>query len=171
MIAEQESTPSEEPKPGWLQLPKLQAFIGIGAGMITILATGGSMLGISTFRAPVHGEVVASISTARYRTPVRDAMVEILTPGSAVVTTLNADDEGRIYYRLREGQYRLRVTHPQYAPDQKDVQVWAGQRADIRLALTSRPMKPPVAAPRPTATADKSWDGGGRKESVEKRGL
>ena len=158
MIEEQESTPPEESKPHWLALPKLQAFIGIGAGMITILATGGSMLGINTLRAPVHGEVVASISTARYRTPVRDAMVEILTPASAVVTTLNADDEGRIYYRLREGQYRLRVTHPQYTPDQKDVQVWAGQRADIRLALTSRtPAPKPVAsvAPRPSATGER----------------
>jgi hypothetical protein len=155
MIEEQESTPPPEgATPGWLALPKLQAFIGISAGMITILATGGSMLGISTLRAPVHGEVVASVSTARYRTPVRDAMVEILTPASAVVTTLNADDEGRVYYRLREGQYRLRVTHPQYAPDQKDVQVWAGQRADIRLALTTRtpPPKPVASAvPRPPA--------------------
>src|SRR5687768_3536259 len=126
MNEEQPEAPSEEIKPAWFQvpLPKVQALIGIGAGLLTIFGTGASMLGMSAYRAPVQGELIASVSTARYRTPLRDATVEILTPTAAVVTTLVADDDGRIQHRLREGQYRLRVTHPQYLPDQKDVQVW-----------------------------------------------
>ena len=162
------ASPEEETKPFWAQLPlpKLQALVGIGAGVLTIVATGGSLLGISAYRTPAQGEVIASVSTARYRTPLRDATVEILTPAAAVVTTLSADDEGRIQYRLREGQYRLRVTHPQYLPDQKDIQVWAGQRADIRVALASRPPAPrPVAAPvpKPVAAAAKVEENGVKK--------
>jgi hypothetical protein len=142
----------EEPKPGWfpLPLPKLQAIIGVAAGALTIIVTGGSLLGLS-YRAPVQGDLVASVTTARQRTPVRDATVEILTPAAAVITTLSADDDGRIRYRLREGQYRLRVTHPHYLPGQKDFQVWAGQRADVRMTLAPPPPPPPkaVAAPPP----------------------
>jgi hypothetical protein len=132
--------------------------------MLTIIGTGASLLGISAYRAPVQGDLVASISAARYRTPLRDATVEILTPAAAVVTTLNADDEGRIQYRLREGQYRLRVTHPQYVPDQKDVQVWAGQRADIRVALASKPApKPAAVMPKSVAATPKAPEPGVKK--------
>ena len=150
----------EEPRPSWLQMPlsKLQGIVGVAAGALTIIVTGGSLLGLNVHRAPVQGELVASVSVARLRTPLRDATVEILTPAAAVVTTLNADDEGRIHYRLREGQYRLRVTHPQYLPDQKDVQVWAGQRADIRVALASRP-----PASRSVAAALKRDESGVKK--------
>jgi hypothetical protein len=161
MPDDQSSEPAEEPKPGWLPLPlpRLQAIVGVAAGALTIIVTGGSLLGFNTYyRAPVQGEIVASVSAARSRTPLRDATVEILTPASAVVTTLSADGEGRIRHRVREGQYRLRVTHPEFLPDQKDVQVWAGQRADIRVTLASRP-----PAPKPVASAPKRAEDGVKK--------
>jgi hypothetical protein len=131
-------------------LSRVQSIVGIGAGLLTILGTLGSMMGVSMYKAmPVQGEVVATVRTVRFRTPVRDATVEILTPAAAVVTTLSAGDDGRIQYQLREGQYRLRVTHPRYIPDVKDIQVWGGQRADIRVALAPRPLPAPKPAPSP----------------------
>lgn len=158
-----EPTPEthEDERSSWfpLPLPKLQAIVGVAAGALTIIVTGGSLLGLS-YRAPVQGELVASVSTTRQRVPVRDATVEILTPAAAVITTLSADDEGRIRYRLREGQYRLRVTHPQYLPDQKDIQVWAGQRADVRVTLAPPPPRPPRAVAVP---ARREESGGVRK--------
>ena len=157
-----QETSSEDVKPGWVVLPlqKLQAIIGVAAGALTIIVTGGSLLGVST-RMPVQGDLVALVSTARPPAPLRDATVEILTPTAVVVTTLSADDEGRIHYRLREGQYRVRVTHPQYLPDQKDVQVWAGQRADIRVTLASR-----APAPRPATATPKGDEGGVRRSGL-----
>jgi hypothetical protein len=154
----------EGPRPVWftVPLPTVQAIVGVAAGALTIIVTGGSLLGLS-YRAPVQGEVVASVITVRHRAPVRDATVEILTPAAAIVTTLNADDDGRIQYRLREGQYRLRVTHPRYLPDQKDIQVWAGQRADVRVALASPPPAPKPVAAKP--------DGGGGEQFFERRGF
>jgi hypothetical protein len=146
-------------------LSRVQSIVGIGAGMLTILGTLGSMLGVSVYKAtPVQGEVVATVRAARFRTPVRDATVEILTPAAAVVTTLSAGDDGRIQYQLREGQYRLRVTHPRYKPDVKDIQVWGGQRADIRVALAPRPLP----APKPAAPPK---DEGGFKKFFEKLGF
>jgi hypothetical protein len=144
----QDEKPAEIP-PGWFArfpLSRVQSIIAIGAGLVTIVWTVGSLVGLTAYRQVVHGDVTAIVSNARSRAPIADATIEILTPKAVVITTLTADADGRVKHQLREGEYRLRVTHPQYLPDQKDVQVWAGQSAEVRVALTSRPA-PKAAAP------------------------
>lgn len=125
-------------------LTKYQSIVGITAGVITIVATGGSLIGLRGGSTPPPGEIVAMVQNARSRGPVAGATVEILTTKDAVVTTLEVDKDGRARYQLREGQYRVRVTHPQFVPDVKQIEVQAGQRADVRVSLANRPTAAPV---------------------------
>jgi hypothetical protein len=136
-------------------LSQYQTVVGIGAGLVTILGTLGSMIGFSS--PVVQAELMTTVHNARSRVPVSGATIEIRTATDAVVTTLSADGDGRARYKVREGEYRLRVTHPQYLPDVKSIQVQGGQIADIRVALVMpirvapKPPPPPLPEPPPKA--------------------
>jgi PEGA domain len=39
---------------------------------------------------------------------------------------------------MREGTYRLRVTHPRFGTEVRQIQVIAGQTTEVRLRLTPR---------------------------------
>ena len=125
-------------------LTKYQSVVGIAAGLITIIATGSSLIGLHNSRTSGPGEIVATVQSARSRGPVAGATLEIVNASDAIVTTLEVDKRGRARYQLREGQYRLRVSHPQYVSDVKPVEVQSGQRAEVRLSLASRPTAAPV---------------------------
>lgn len=153
-------TPPEANASGFMSLlrqplTKYQSIIGVAAGVITIVATGGSLIGLRGASTPPPGELVAMVQNARSRVPVAGATLEILNAKDAVVTTLEVDKDGRARYSLREGQYRLRVTHPQFLPDVKQVEVQAGQRAEIRLALANRPMPAPPKPIPPKQESDR----------------
>jgi hypothetical protein len=67
-----------------------------------------------------------------------------LTPKDALVTTVpSTGGEGR--RQIKEGTYRLRVTHPRYATEVRQIQVVAGQTAEIRFRLAPRPSGSPLA--------------------------
>jgi len=123
-------------------MTKLQTVVGFGAGLVTIVGTALSLVGITS---PVSskGEVVAVVQD-RARQPVAAATVEIYTPQDALVTTLTAEPDGRIVHRVREGRYRLRVTHPQFNGESRHVEVHAGERSEIRILLAARPPGPAV---------------------------
>ena len=70
------------------------------------------------------GRFAADRSSERYR--------------RALLTTLAAGDSGQARTRLREGTYRVRVTHPRYTPDTRRVHVGAGETAEVRIQLTPR---------------------------------
>ena len=141
-------------------LTKVQALVGLGAGIVTITGSMISLVGLSfSAAAPTvastQGEVVAIVHDAQFRKPVTEAIVEILTSKDAVVTTLTVEGDGRVSRRLKEGQYRVRVTHPKFATEARQVEVQAGQRSEVRVALVPRPLPPPppppVARPVPPA--------------------
>ncbi len=114
-----------------------RAIIGVTAGLISIL--GAAYSAVQLFKpAPQVGEVVAIIREAKTDKPVSDASVEILTPDDALVTTLTSVDKGQIRQSLREGAYRLRVSHPQFAAEVRTVQVMSGQTAQVRIQLTQK---------------------------------
>jgi hypothetical protein len=156
-MAEDETTAPPSPPaaalapPAWIttllhqRLSTLQTLVGILAGILTIGGTFVSYSGLTASAAPPHqGDLVASVLDARSRKPVLEASVEILTPEDALVTTLSVDSDGLLTRRLKEGRYRLRVTHPAYTTEVRRVEVHAGQRSDIRLALALRPPPPRV---------------------------
>jgi hypothetical protein len=83
--------------------------------------------------APVAGEVVAIVQEARTGRPVPDATVEVLTLRDAVVTTLAPGAGGQARGKLKEGTYRLRVAHPRFLVEARQVQVVAGQTSEVHV--------------------------------------
>src|SRR5947207_7217861 len=75
-------------------LTKIQAMVGVAAGLITITGSIVSLAGLHE-RPPVLGEMIAVIQDMRERAPLPEATVEILTPQDALVTTLTAPSDGR----------------------------------------------------------------------------
>lgn len=127
-----------------LTLPRTHAIIGIIAGCLSISLGLYSYLHLGRPAAPVVGDVVAVVQDARTGKPVTDATVEILTLKDAVVTTLVAGPGGQARGKLKEGTYRLRVTHPRFIAETRQVQVIAGQTSEVHLRLVPPP--PPKSA-------------------------
>jgi hypothetical protein len=125
-------------------LSRVQAVVGVLAGCLTIVGTLVSYTGLTKPPAPVQGELVALVQLANNHKPLPSATVEILTAQDAIVTTLNPETDGRITRKLKEGRYRLRVTHPNLVTETRSVEVFAGQQSQVRVALTPRPVPRPV---------------------------
>jgi hypothetical protein len=119
-------------------LSRVQATVGFLTGITTIAGVLLPFLGV-LWSPRVHGEVITVVQDGRSRTPVADATVEILTLEGAIVTTLTPWEEGRAHSRLKEGGYRLRVTHPKFATEVRQIHVQGGQTAEIHVALMQRP--------------------------------
>ena len=128
---------------GHLSLSRVQATLGIIAALLSI---GGFLYGYlrpAKAVAPDQGEIVALVQEAKSGQPVSDATVELLTPKDALVTTVPiTGGQGR--RQIKEGTYRLRVTHPRYATEVRQIQVVAGQTAEIRLRLAPRATGTPL---------------------------
>jgi hypothetical protein len=127
-------------------LSRVQAMIGITAGMISIAGA----LYTTTLRyvaPPIRqGDIIAVVQDAHSLKPVSGATVEIYTVENRLVTTLAPKQEGRARQIVNEGPYRLRVTHPKFVPQAKLVQVQAGQVSEIRIMLALRPAPAPPPA-------------------------
>jgi len=138
-------------------LSTVQTVVGILAGLLTI---GGGFLSFtglaSSATPPPQGEIVAVVQDVRSSKPLSRATVEIFTPQDAIVTAVNVEPDGHLTRRLKEGRYRLRVTHPGFLTEVRHVEVHSGQRSDVRIALGPRPQPPRVvktaaAQPGPVA--------------------
>jgi len=90
--------------------------------------------------------MVSVVHEARTGRPVTDATVEVLTLKDAVVTTLAPGTGGQSRGKLQEGMYRLRVTHPRFVADARQVQVVAGQTSVVHVRLVP-PAPPPKQGP------------------------
>jgi Carboxypeptidase regulatory-like domain len=124
-------------------LPRTHSIIGIIAGCLSISLGLYSYIHLAKPAAPVVGDLVAVVQDARTGKPVNDATVEILTLRDAVVTTLVPGTGGQARGKLKEGTYRLRVTHPRFTAETRQVQVMAGQTSEVHLRLVPPP--PPKA--------------------------
>src|SRR5262250_2700777 len=127
-------------------LPRAHSIIGIIAGCLSITLGLYSYLHLGKPAAPITGEMVAVVQEARTGRPVTDATVEVLTLKDAVVTTLAPGTGGQARGKLKEGTYRLRVTHPRFVADARQVQVVAGQTSVVHVRLVP-PAPPPKQGP------------------------
>ena len=126
---------------GHLSLSRVQATLGIIAAVLSI---GGALYGyLREHKPPDTGELVARVQEARSGAAVGDATVEILTPKDALIATLPTPN-GEIRRQMKEGTYRLKVMHPRYATEVRQIQILAGQTAEIRVTLAARPAGTPL---------------------------
>ena len=129
-----------------VSLSRFQTIVGLIAGLISI---GGALYPFIPFLTPTAvstGEVITIVQDARSAKPVPDSTIEVLTLKDALVTTLTPKDRGRARQTLKEGAYKLRVSHPRFATAVREIQVIAGQTGEVRVRLVqtaSRP-SPPV---------------------------
>lgn len=131
-----------------------QAVIGLVAGLFSVI--GGLYTSVQYFTRPSDtGELLAVVHDARTDRPVIGPNVEILGADDAIVTTLGAGESGEARTRLRQGVYRVRVTHPRYAADTRRIRVGAGQTAEVRIQLAPRAPapSPPAVVTRATRVA------------------
>lgn len=102
--------------------------------------------------APTHGELLTKVRD-RAQAPVSDARIEVLRlEDSAVVTSFSAAAPPGGPRILKEGTYRLRVSHPKYATATRMVQVIAGHTSEVRLNLAPRAVATPAPARTDSAT-------------------
>lgn len=140
-----------------IPLSRVQMVVGLTAGMLSI--SGFLYPALRASRAPLPlGEVVTVVQEARSRRPVMDATVEILTPGKVLVTTLSPAAGGRARHVIKEGTYRVRVSHPRFGVETRSIEVLAGTIAEVRFQLSPRhvpdqPAASPGSASRPRPSA------------------
>lgn len=118
-----------------LSLARVQAILGIIAATLSI---GGFLYSyLRPAKPPTTGEVTFVVQDAKTNQALPDATIEVLTGKDALVATLAATG-GQARQSLKEGAYRLRVSHPKFATETRQVQVLAGQTQEIRLRLVPR---------------------------------
>ena len=147
------ATPAAGPAPsvsgavrGHLSLTRLQGICGTIAALLSIGGAFGYMVPFQP--KSDRGEVLAIVQEARSGKPVADATVELLTLQDALVTTVPpAAGAGSAKAPTKEGTYRLRVKHPKYSTESRQIYVLAGQTAQIHVRLSPRPAPPPPPVP------------------------
>lgn len=136
----------------WRRVYRMRALVGIAAGLVSVGGFLYSFLMPATPK-PAYGDLVAIVQDVKTKKPVPDA-VEIMTEADAVITTVSADVEGRARRRVKEGGYKLRVTHPRFGAETRKVHVLAGETAEIRVAMSPRPGGSSPAPPSAGQTVD-----------------
>jgi len=116
-----------------LNLSKVQTIVGLTAGLLSISFSLAELLKPASNKA----ELVAVVEDGKTEKAVSDAMVEVLTLDDAVITSLKPDWSGKARFNLDEGRYRIRVSHPKYRSEVRDVQLVSKERTEIRLQLRS----------------------------------
>ena len=81
---------------------------------------------------------MAIVQETKTEKAVPDATIEILTPQGAIVTTLTPDSFGKARCTLDEGHFRVRVSHPRFGDEVREVQVVSRQSTEVRVQLRGR---------------------------------
>lgn len=131
-------------------LSGFQTCVGMAAGLVSI---GGALFAVPSLFTPAPpeptmGQIVAIIEEAKTERAITDARVEILTPQNAVITTVTPNYFGKARRSLEEGPYRIRVSHPGYAAEVRNVHVVKGQTAEVHLRLRAVSSSPVDQAER-----------------------
>jgi carboxypeptidase family protein len=121
-----------------VSLSKIQTVVGLTAGILSITFS------LAAFFRPASNkaELVAIVQDGKTEKALSDAVVEVLTPSDALVATLTPDGSGKARYKLEEGRYRLRVTHPHYRPEVRDLQLASKESTEIRVQMRADALDP-----------------------------
>src|SRR5712692_778772 len=117
-------------------LSRLQTVVGLVGGLVSIA---GALFAVTNFVKPTPvsnaGQIVAIVREAKTEKTITDAKIEILTLQNALITTVTPNYFGKARHSLEEGPYRIRVSHPRYAAETRQIQVVKGQTAEVYLRL------------------------------------
>jgi len=119
-----------------ITLHRFQAIVGITAGFLSIGATVWGILFAT--RPPKSGEIVLIVQEARTDKPLAAATVELMTSKDALIATIVTKD-GTARQKLTVGDYRIRVSHPGFTTETRQIQVVGGQNQELRIRLAARP--------------------------------
>ena len=124
-----------------VSLSRLQTFVSLAAGLVSIT---GALIAIPNFFKPAlgKGELVAIVQDAKTEKAVSDATIEILTPQGALVTMLKPNSSGKATCTLDEGHFRVRVSHPRFGNEVRDVQVVSRGSAQVHVQLRANSSVP-----------------------------
>lgn len=130
-----------------VSLSRFQTIVGLLAGLVSVF---GAVLSVPQFfkPAPGMGEVVALVQEAKSEKAVAGATIEILTAQNALVTTLTPNSLGQVRHTLKEGPYRVRVSHPRFSAEVRPIQVFSGQTVEVRVRLYAGSSSPLAQAER-----------------------
>jgi len=118
------------PKPN-ISLSRIQTLVGLTAGILSIT---GAL--VAFFKAaPNKGKLVAIVQDAKTEKAVSDATIEVLTPLDQIITTLKPNSSGEAYCWLDEGHYRVRVHHPRYGSEVREVRLMSSQDTEVHVQL------------------------------------
>jgi hypothetical protein len=123
-----------------ITLSKVQTIVGLTAGLLSISFSVVALLKPASDKA----ELVAFVQDGKTEKAVSDAVIEVLTPQDAVISTLKPDWSGKARFKLDEGRYRVRVSHPKYRSEVRDVQLVSKESTEVRLQLRSTAALDPV---------------------------
>jgi hypothetical protein len=114
-----------------ISLSRLQTFVSLAAGIVSITVA------IPNFfrSGATKGELVAIVQEAKTDKAISDAKIEVLTPQGSLVTTLTPDLSGKASCKLDEGRFRVRVSHPRFGDQVREVQVVSKQTTQLRVEL------------------------------------
>ena len=143
-----------------VRLSRLRGSISFaGVRTIVLLLAASLSIGGYAYRyfelatAPTEGELLTVVRDAG-GAPLSDARIAVLTLADAPVTSFRAAAPAGGMRVLKEGAYRLRVSHPKYVTETRMVQVSAGQTSEVRFKMMPRvvatPAQASTPAPRPS---------------------
>src|SRR3954453_9385284 len=114
-----------------ISVSRIQTIVGITAGILSITFSLAAFFKPATNKA----ELVAVVQDGKTEKAVSDATIEILTSGDSLIKTLTPDGSGKASCSLDEGHYRLRISHPRYRAEVRDVQLISKESTEVRVQL------------------------------------
>jgi len=118
----------------------VRTIIGFCAALISVGTFAYSFFGHSLPKSG-YGELVTLVQDSKTSKPVGDATIEIVTDAGALLTTITSGSNGRAQHRVKEGAYKLRVTHPRFGSESRKVRVNGGETSEVHVALDPRPSR------------------------------
>ncbi len=155
---------------GWLARLRSSVSLGRFRTIVLLLAASLSVAGyvqryLQIATTPTDGELLTVVRDPG-GVPLSDARIAVLTLANEPVTSFRAVAPGGGPRVLREGTYRLRVTHPEYVTETRMVQVIAGHTSEVRIKLAPRMAASAARAPAPAPAARRA---GGERADGWKR--
>lgn len=131
---------------GAISLATIRTIVLLLAASLSIAGYAHQYFEIAT--APTDGELLTVVRDPA-GAPLSDARIAVLTLTDAPVASFRAAAAAGGLRVVKEGTYRLRVSHPKYTTETRMVQVIAGHTSEVRIKLTPRMVATPARSSTP----------------------